>query len=298
VASYRNLLEISYFENSENLGYDGNLRVCIARSSGTHCLIMGNDDLLCPGAIAELTRVVELYPSVGVVSRAYSIFTSDLEHISQTIVHFSDSRFFPRGPQSLVTLYRRVGVISGTVFRKDLADSVATDRWDGTLYYQLYLCGEIILRADGFYIAKPIVACRDGIAPDFGNSRREKEFYTPGRYTNEARLRMFGSQLEIVRDIERRHKVPVLDAVIKDLGNYSYFMLYPQRKQGIVNFARYYAQLGKLGFSRSYLYHGYFLVLLLLGDIGAERLLRSLRKMLSATPRFGKLYAGKPATQL
>lgn len=295
VDRYRHILKITYFENPENLGYDANLRACIDRASGTYCLIMGNDDLLCPGAISELKKVVRRYPTVGVISRAYTIFSGNPDKVNQTIVHFSDSRFFPRGPKSLVTLYRRVGVISGTVFRKDLADSLATDRWDGTLYYQLYLCGEIILRADGFYIARPIVACRDGIAPDFGNSTRERRHYTPGQYTNEARLKMFGSQIDIVRDIERRHSISVSDSVIRDLGNYGYFMLYPQRDRGILRFVIYYRQLGRVGFSRAPLFHCYFAVLLILGRSGADRLLRLARKSFSATPRFGNLYAGKPA---
>jgi O-antigen biosynthesis alpha-1,2-rahmnosyltransferase len=292
VKQFQRRMPITYIENAETLGYDGNLRTCVRIASGDYCLMMGNDDLLCQGAIAELKKVVEAYPSVGVVSRAYKIFHESADNVRQTIVHFKESRFFPKGPESLVTLYRRVGVLSGLVFRRDLADSFATDRWDGTLYYQMYLCGEMILASDGFYISKPLVACRDGIAPDFGNSKSEKRFYTPGKYTNEARLKMFGSVLDIVRDIEARHGVKLLDSVVRDIGNYSYVLLHPQRRQGLIRFFQYYWQLGRFGFAKRPLYHCYFVGLVVFRENGMERLLWFIRKLISATPRFGKLYAG------
>ena len=298
VEEFRKRIPIVYVENPETLGYDANVRACIRTASGKYCLMMGNDDLLCEGAIAEIKKVMDAYPSVGVITRAYKIFQGTPANIRQTIVHFKQSRLFPCGPESLVTLYRRVAVLSGLVFRKDLADSLATDRWDGTLYYQMYLCGEMILASDGFYIAKPLVACRDGVAPDFGNSRSERRFYTPGKYTNEARLKMFGSVLDIVRGIEARHGIQVLDAVIRDIGNYSYVLLHPQRSQGVIRFTQYYRQLGRLGFARRPLYHCYFVALFLFGQKGTERLLWLVRKFVSATPRFGKVYDGIPAKHL
>jgi glycosyltransferase involved in cell wall biosynthesis len=294
VEECRRRMPITYVENSETLGYDGNLRACIRAASGDYCLMMGNDDLLCEGAIAELKNVIQAYPSVGVMSRAYKIFYGSADNVRQTIIHFKESRFFPKGAESLITLYRRVAVLSGLVFRKDLADSLATDRWDGTLYYQMYLCGETILASDGFYISKPLVACRDGIAPDFGNSKSEKRFHTPGKYTNEGRLKMFGSLLDIVRDIEARHNVKLLERVVRDIGNYSYVLLHPQRRQGLIDFFRYYRRLGQLGFARCPLYHCYFVGLVFLRDDGMERLLRFVRKFVSATPRFGKVYSGVP----
>jgi abequosyltransferase len=295
VDNFRKRMPITYIENSQTLGYDGNVRACIRTASGKYCLMMGNDDLLCEGTIPELKKVIDAYPSIGVITRAYKIFKGSPNNVQQTIVHFKQSRLFPKGPQSLITLYRRVGVLSGLVFRKDLADSLATDRWDGTLYYQMYLCAEMILASDGFYIAKPLVACRDGVAPDFGNSKSEKRFFTPGKYTNEARLKMFGSVLDIVRDIEARHGIQVLESVIRDIGNYSYVMLHPQRSQGLLGFVKYYRQLGQLGFAGHPLYHCYFLALVLFGQKGTEHLLWLIRKCLSATPRLGKIYTGIPA---
>src|SRR5581483_5661593 len=50
VKEFRQRMPITYIENPENLGYDGNLRTCIRTASGEYCLMMGNDDLLCEGA--------------------------------------------------------------------------------------------------------------------------------------------------------------------------------------------------------------------------------------------------------
>jgi O-antigen biosynthesis alpha-1,2-rahmnosyltransferase len=91
VEEFRTRMPITYVENPETLGYDGNVRACIQTASGKYCLMMGNDDLLCEGAICELKKVIEVYPSVGVITRAYKIFKDSPNNIQQIIVHTSSN---------------------------------------------------------------------------------------------------------------------------------------------------------------------------------------------------------------
>jgi len=44
------LAAVQYWRNEETLGYDGNLRRLLERARGTHCMYMGDDDLVLPGA--------------------------------------------------------------------------------------------------------------------------------------------------------------------------------------------------------------------------------------------------------
>src|SRR5271156_3632070 len=47
----RGVGNIRYFENERTLGFDGNLRSLFPRATGDYCVMMGNDDLLCPGSL-------------------------------------------------------------------------------------------------------------------------------------------------------------------------------------------------------------------------------------------------------
>src|SRR5258708_2759326 len=53
---------IHYFENEKTLGYDGNLRSLFARATGDYCVMMGNDDLLCPGSLATIGGLLAEHP--------------------------------------------------------------------------------------------------------------------------------------------------------------------------------------------------------------------------------------------
>ena len=56
---------LRYFENEENLGYDGNVRTLVQKASGEFCFFMGNDDIMCPGALENAASVIRRYPNVG-----------------------------------------------------------------------------------------------------------------------------------------------------------------------------------------------------------------------------------------
>nr|MDH4481915.1 glycosyltransferase family A protein [Rhodoferax sp.] len=47
-------IRIAYFENEVNLGYDANIRNLVAKATGRFCFFMGNDDLMCAGALSHV----------------------------------------------------------------------------------------------------------------------------------------------------------------------------------------------------------------------------------------------------
>jgi len=90
VAAYarRYSSKIRYHENPRNLGYDANIRNLVAMARGEFCFFMGNDDLMCPGALVHAAGIVDRYSNVGVVLKSYAWFDSSPEKINQEIRYF------------------------------------------------------------------------------------------------------------------------------------------------------------------------------------------------------------------
>ena len=119
---------IRYFENEQTLGYDGNLRRLVECATGDYCMFMGNDDLVCPGALGAIAQAVEAHANVGVVLRSYAAFDDDPAQIVQEFRYFDRELVFPAGADSIGTVFRRSVVISGMVVKRAPALAVATDR--------------------------------------------------------------------------------------------------------------------------------------------------------------------------
>jgi abequosyltransferase len=283
---------IRYFENEQTLGFDGNLRILFARATGDYCVMMGNDDLLCPGSLGTIGSLLSAHPEVAVAIRSYGWFYDDPKNIDQTVRYFPDTRVFDPGESTAATFFRRVGVLAGLVFRRLDAVAVASDRFDGTLYYQVYLAGELLLRFHGLYIAETIAVCREN-KPDFGQSAAEQGKFKPGEYTADARIRMIRAMLEIAASIDASHHSLLCRRVTKDLGNYSYYFLAYQASAPFPHFWKYYRTMGGMGFNSNLLFHAYFWGLAIFGKSNCERFIKFMRSSLKATPRLGNLASGK-----
>ena len=283
---------IRYFENEQTLGFDGNLRILLERATGDYCVMMGNDDLLCPDSLATIGSLLAAHPEVAVAIRSYGWFYDDPQNLDQIVRYFPDTRLFDPGESTAATFFRRVGVLAGLVFRRADAVAVGTGRFDGTLYYQVYLAGELLLRSYGLYIAETIAICREN-KPDFGQSAAEQGKFQPGEYTSDARISMIRAMLEIAGSIDAEHHVKLLQRVTKDLGNYSYYFLAYQANASFPHFWRYYRTMGAMGFRSNPIFHAYFWSLVLFGKKNCERFIKFLRSALKATPRLGSLESGK-----
>jgi abequosyltransferase len=253
--------------------------------------MMGNDDLLCPGALNTIGTLLAQHPEVAVAIRSYGWFYEDPGAVDQIVRYFAETMIFPPGEDTAVTFFRRVGVLAGLVLRRKDAVAVASERFDGSLYYQVYLTAELLLKAHGLYIAETIAICREG-KPDFGQSQAEKDKFVPGEYTSDARVAMIRSLLDIAGYMDEAHHCKLRERVLKDLGNYSYYFLAFQANSGFPSFWRYFQTLGRMGFNRNPLFHLYFWNLALLGRANCEKAIKFLRSKLKATPRLGSIKSG------
>lgn len=278
---------IRYIENQKNLGYDANIRELIAQSSGDFCFFMGNDDIMCPGALREVAGVIESHDDVGFVLKSYAWFEGDPSRINQEIRYFSESRFMRKGREAITICYRRAGVISGFIVLRKAAQECATSEFDGALYYQMHVVASVLAQHNAVSMPKVLVLCRGDEPPDFGNSENEKGKYTPGKYTPEARLSMIGGVVAIARRLDEKNGTNYAEAIIHDYANYFYPYIRDQLTLPLKSYWNMYRKFGEMGFSKYPLFHVYFLVCYVLGEKRFDDLTRFVRKWMGRSPKFG-----------
>lgn len=284
---------VRYMENQNNLGYDGNLRALIANARGDYVLFMGNDDLMCPGAMAVVEAALKRHSNIGVLIRAYADFDISPEHPNQYFRYFPDECFFPAGISAVVTAFRRSVVISGMVVHRESALAFATDRFDGTLLYQQWLVANILLERNAVYLPDILVLRRNGIPPDFGQAKAEQGRFVPRDQTPESSLHFMEGMLRIAKAVEIERYAKIFKPILADLANYSYPILAIQAGRSFRVFLQYCRSLGRMGFGRHPLFYAYFFGLVMLGRDRMDWLIKTIKNRLGRTPVLGRISHGQ-----
>lgn len=285
---------IRYFENETNLGYDGNLRRLIERAHGQYCLFMGNDDVMCDGALVAVAEALGRYSNVGVVLRSYAAFDESPENIVQEFRYFPRETLFPAGADTIATVFRRSVVISGMVVHRQEALKYATAQFDGSLLYQLYLVACILTSMNAVYLPKVLVLYRNGGVPDFGNSEAERGKFVPREHTPESSLHFMRSMLDIAKFVETRHGVNVYRRIVQDIANYSYPVLAIQSDKPLPVFWNYARQLASMGFGASKMFYVYLVLLTVFPSKTIDRAITFVKRRLGFTPVIGNVFRGRP----
>ena len=283
-----NCVKIRFIENKYNLGYDGNLRKLINLAKGDYCLFLGNDDILCEGAISSIKDIVNSYPKCGVVIRSYGTFEGPDNRIKEVYRYFPNEVHMESGSDAIIAAFRRSVVIPGMVIHRESALKLSTNRFDGTLLYQLYLVGCILSERDVIFTPKVIALRREGVAPDFGNSISEQGHFEPGQQTPESSLFFVAGMLKIARFVEQVTNLKVYNHILLDLGAYSYPLLSIQSNRSAATFYRYCFGLAKQGLWKSHWFFIYFLVLRLVGQRRMNTVIGYLKTKIGHTPRIGR----------
>ena len=273
--------------NEENFGYDGNLRFLIGHARGEYCLFLGNDDLLGIGALQEVKSIISRTSNCGVIVRSYGTFDQDPKKIKQEFRYFPNELLIAPGARAIALAFRRSVVIPGMVIHKESALKFATNKFDGSLLYQLYLVGMILANRSVVFTPEIIALRRDGVEPDFGNSIVERSKFTPKAQTPTSSLHFMAGMFEIAKFIEIKTNLAVNDLIRSDIGVYSFPILAIQAKRSKYTFVKYSLNLAKIGFWRQPFFYFYVLLLLLIGPAHSEYLIKAIKKYLGHAPRFG-----------
>lgn len=283
----RHPARITYEENASNLGYDGNLRALVESARGEYCLFMGNDDLMCEGALATVADTLARHPGTGVVVRSYAAFDGTPDRLDQTFRYFPEERVFAPGADAVAVAFRRSVVIPGMVIRREDAQAVATARFDGVLLYQLWLVGRIAAHRPVVFTPQVLVLYRNGGVPDFGNAAAERGKFVPTQHTPESSLHFMRGMVDIARAVQEAEGLPVAARIVADIAAYSYPILSIQADKPLGVFLRYSLGLARLGFARTPLFFVYLGSLVLLGPRRSNAVIRWIKTRLGYTPALG-----------
>jgi glycosyltransferase involved in cell wall biosynthesis len=198
----RKNVKFVYLENDTNVGYDRNLKLLLGVSSSEFVVFIGNDDAFTRAGIVEIRRALERRPGIVAFSRAFVKFSGTLDDF-RGISRFAttDCVFSPGGSNPKLYL-RLCAYFGGLVVDRQWAIAKETEKYDGTLYYQLYLFGCAYYETGIGYIAEPVVGARVDGVPLFGSSPTESGAHKPGGYAAEARANMWRSILRIATDLD------------------------------------------------------------------------------------------------
>jgi glycosyltransferase involved in cell wall biosynthesis len=277
-------LAIHFSSNQKNLGYDGNLRSVLDKATGKYALIMGDDDLLVPGALRGVqAAIADSQP--GFLLRAWQSVDKSSGKVIDSYRYFDGDREFTAGIESAAALYRRAVYISGLVFKRELACSFHSDRFDGTLLYQLYLVARVLKDAPGRYLDSYVAIRRVGGDHFFGSSETERGRYAPKQLLPSHSVTFIRGMLQIARDLDHEACPGVFEPILRDIARYSYPLLEVQASRiGRREFWKYTRELSSLGLGRSAAFWLYFASLTVLGSQGSNQLLRSAKRLLGHTP--------------
>lgn len=208
---------VRYVNNEKNLGYDGNLRQLISLATGDYVFFIGNDDYVLPQAMKTAGQFLQQH-KVLAASRSFARFsTNPLQPLGYSRVYLTD-QVITKDNAHAGMVQRIGGFFGGLIFDRRWAESMATNEYDGTLYYQMYLLLNAFATGTIGYMCEPTVAARADNAPLFGNALSEQGHFTPGRYSAEARGKMWESILRIAQDTEHKTGVPISEAIRHELS--------------------------------------------------------------------------------
>jgi glycosyltransferase involved in cell wall biosynthesis len=129
-----------YYRQPNNLGYDGNVRFCLAAAQGRYVMLLGNDDALHdPQTISQIATVLAQldYPAVA--------FTNYSDWANGELTRRAlSTQNLGSGPATAVRFFRSFSFVAGLIFDQAATRRHETERWDQSIYYQIYLASRII----------------------------------------------------------------------------------------------------------------------------------------------------------
>lgn len=148
--------KLVYERQTENIGYDANLRRSLELASGHFLFVLGNDDALATdSSIQEMVDLLVQHGCPGLVTTNYQEFGQP------EIIHrrVSQTQCIPGTMESALANYSCFSFVAGIGFRKDVFDEVNTNAHDGSIYVQIFMAVAAMMGGhDLLKIAKPLVA--------------------------------------------------------------------------------------------------------------------------------------------
>lgn len=209
-------VRLNYIENEVNLGYDANIRKLINIALCQWVILIGNDDLFLKDGLQQIAAFCEKHKDVNVISRPFIRFDLDINKPIGISRIFNQETILKAG-DSPKFIFRSCGFVGGLVINAPWAKELATNKYDGTLYYQIYLAAHAFCANGIGYLAFPSVGGRAGNPPLFGESAKDGIVHTPGAYSAKGRASMWKGVLAIGTDVGKLYHINLVDDLRREL---------------------------------------------------------------------------------
>ena len=279
---------INYFENSRNLGYDGNLRKLAEHASADYIMFIGDDDLFIPGSLDKFISFLKKNCDKPYILRTY--LTKHADGSEETFRYLRETTPLPFGEKTVAWLFKRSVTICGFTISRLEALKYSTNELDGTLLYQVYLMAQVCLKSNSIYCDIPIAYAIQSFRDDstaFGSAQSEKKRFTIGSVSHDNSINFAKAYFEVTNYLDKIHGTNLTNLVRLDLSKYSYPFLSIQRKRGVSSFLRYAKRLEiELGFGVTVYFFIYKWALVFFGEKVCDRLILHIKRFFGRTPNF------------
>lgn len=161
-------LDLKYFRQDKNIGYDANLRFSMGMASGDYLLILGNDDSLSESK--SIQNLVDFISRLKILPAVVICNYHEYSDPGTLIERVNVSNIIGTGPVVALNNFRKFSFVGGLVFNRHQFKKYDTNIFDGSIYVQIYLGAKIV--ASGGYlagfmdslVAKDVVV--NGVPPD------------------------------------------------------------------------------------------------------------------------------------
>lgn len=134
--------QFRYYRQPVNLGYDANVRFCLASAQGRYVLLLGNDDALgSPTTLRELADALRALDCPEVAFTNFEEWSSPGSVVKRALA----TRVLGSGPDAAIRFFRSFSFVSGLIFDREAAKAHDTAKWDRSIYYQIYLASRIVV---------------------------------------------------------------------------------------------------------------------------------------------------------
>jgi len=217
--------EVHYFENERNLGYDKNIRACVARATGRFCVFFSDDDMAMAGALDEYIEFVRAHKDYGYILRSWRGYYNQEETEWQDFRYYENDCEFPAGRDTAIELFNKSVFLSGFTIRQEYAKEYVIDALDGSLLYQMYLLLQVCRRYPSAYsrilVSKSVPTGND--VHYFGTGDGEEGYKDAADMSGDNTINFIRWYVRFFNYVEEEFKDGTGQVLLIDLSN----MIYP-----------------------------------------------------------------------
>lgn len=150
---------ITYIRNDHNIGSDRNIAQCFEKATGKYVLILGDDDVLLPGAVEKIVTVLADSDFGVLALRPFGYDRDFLKERPPTL--FKKAQLFYDVNLFVKKIFVYSTLISANIVNKSAVPELDATQFVGTRLVQTYLIlSAAIAKNHNAYIPEYLVACK------------------------------------------------------------------------------------------------------------------------------------------